>query len=97
MDNRKFVKMEKEFINGFGSWQETHFEVVDYITSIRNEDFIRGLVVETVESQGTGGLWELAEQWTDEFEKLNKNREWDGEFYDEIEEFCREKKLKTEK
>lgn len=89
--------MEKVFINGFSSWQETHFEVVDYITTIRSNDKIDGIVGERQEEQGTGGLWELAEDWTDEFEKLNGGREWDGEFYEEVEEFCRVKNYKTEK
>ena len=41
--------------------------------------------------QGTGGMYELAEELTDEFEKLNADREWDGEFFDEIEEFITSK------
>ena len=41
--------------------------------------------------QGHGGLYELAEELTDEFELLNKGRVWDGEFFDEIEEFLSEK------
>ncbi len=78
----------KEFINGFTSWQETHFEIVDFITTIRSADKLTGVIAEVQERQGTGGLWELAETWTNEFEKINEGREWDGEFYDEIEEFC---------
>lgn len=89
--------MEKVFVNGFSSWQETHFEVADYITTIRSKDKIIGIVGKVQEEQGTGGLWELAEDWTDEFEKLNEGREWDGEFYEEVEEFCRIKNYKTEK
>jgi hypothetical protein len=42
-------------------------------------------------SQGTGGIYELAEQWTDEFENLHLDQEWDGEFFDEIEKFCNSK------
>jgi hypothetical protein len=33
----------------------------------------------------------LANDLTDEFELLNKDREWDGEFFDEIERFLDEK------
>lgn len=32
-------------------------------------------------------MYELAEELTDKFETLNQNREWDGEFFDEIEAF----------
>jgi hypothetical protein len=81
---------EKHFPNGFPCWQETHFEVVSYMTGDINNN--PGGVVETLRSSdGTGALWQLAEDLTDEFEKLNKNREWDGEFFDEIEKFMEEK------
>lgn len=81
----------KEFVNGFDSWSETHFEVTDFIVTIRNTSNIpNGIIKDIQESQGTAGLWELAVQWTDEFENLNKGRNWeDGDFYDEIEEFCK--------
>ena len=82
---------KREFLNGFESWTETYFEVVDYITTIRSMKFIKGIIGETIVSSGTCGLWELAVKWTDEFEVLNKDREWDGEFYDEVEEFCKTK------
>lgn len=39
-------------------------------------------------TQGSTGLYVLAQQWADEFEELNKDREWDGEFFEEIEQFC---------
>lgn len=78
----------KIFVNGFTSWQETHFEIVDFITFIRKADKLTGEVKKRQEQQGTGGLYELAEEWTDEFEELHKGREWDGDFFDEIEEFC---------
>lgn len=87
------INENKKFINGFISWQETHFEVVDFITTIRVQDTLTGVIAERQESQGTGGLYELAEEWTDEFEILNKGREWDGEFFDEIEEFCKNKNI----
>lgn len=85
-------KMNKrEFLNGFESWTETYFEVVDYITTIRSMKFITGIIGETIASNGTCGLWELAVKWTDEFEVLSKDREWNDEFYDEVEEFCKTK------
>jgi hypothetical protein len=80
-----------KFINGFTSWQETHFEVVSVITHIWRLDNLYGLVAERHEAQGTGGLYELAKELTDEFEKMNEERQWDGEFFDEIEEFLNTK------
>jgi hypothetical protein len=82
----------KEFPNGFASWQETHYEVVAAITSIALDDDNKdNLVYKTYREDGLGGLYELAEELTDEFELLNKDREWDGEFFEEIERFLDEK------
>lgn len=84
--------MEKEFVNGFASWQETHFEIVSVITNeMRKEPISSKVVDDRYAAQGTGGMYELAEELTDEFENLNKDRNWDGEFFDEIEKFIQEK------
>lgn len=83
--------MEKIFPNGFASWQETHYEVVKAIEVEQGKDAPKGIVKERHEAQGHGGLYELAEELTDEFEKLNEGRKWDGEFFDEIDEFINKK------
>lgn len=87
----------REFPNGFTSWHETHFEVVQFITGILSGRFEDNdnEVMKTQYAVGHGGLYELAESWTDEFETLNKDREWDGEFFDEIEAFCDKKNKPT--
>lgn len=83
----------KTFPNGFESWQETHFEIVSYIYELRNNPPIESNIIEEIQlNKGIGGFYELAEDLTDEFELINKDREWDGEFFDEIEDFL-EKKL----
>lgn len=82
------AEQEKVFPNGFASWQETHFEVVQAITTTFSRDeLLEGIVFERHRAQGHGGLYELAEELTDKFEEKNKGREWDGEFFDEIAEF----------
>jgi hypothetical protein len=85
----------KEFPNGFASWQETHYEVVAAITNEiaydHYSEFRDDLIRITLREKGHGGLYELANDLTDEFELLNKGREWDGEFFDEIERFLDEK------
>lgn len=49
-------------------------------------------VLEDIENtKGRGGMWEFAEQLTDEFIKKYEDFEWDGEFFDKIDEFLREK------
>jgi len=77
----------KQFPNGFTSWVESHFEIVKAIAIELIEDEPQGIVGKVVNEKGTGGLYELSENLTDEFEELNKGREWDGEFFDEIELF----------
>lgn len=86
--------MKKQFPNGFASWQETHYEVVSEITTqlmLYFEQNLCNAVGERYEAQGRGGMYELAEELTDEFELLNKGRDWDGEFFDELESFLSSK------
>jgi hypothetical protein len=73
-----------KFPNGVTSYLETHFEIVSHIE--RNWESNKHLLV-IQQQQGHGGFYELAEEITDAFELKNKGREWDGEFFDEIEEF----------
>jgi len=80
----------KHFPNGFASWQETHYEVVQAITIELTADK-RGLVAQRHEAQGHGGLYALAEELTDEFEAIHEGHEWDGEFFETIEEWLNEK------
>lgn len=80
----------KEFPNGFTSWMETHHEVVSAIAIELNKDETTSQIIsEWKEAQGTGGMYELAKELTDKFEKANKGREWDGDFFDEIEAFLK--------
>jgi hypothetical protein len=85
--------MEKHFPNGFTSWQETHYEIVSMISfQTRLPDSQQSeLIRDTYAAKGTGGMYELAEELTDEFETLNEGRIWDGEYFDEIEEFINQK------
>lgn len=80
-----------EFVNGFDSWHETHFEMVQAIAIEHSKDEPQGVVKERHDAQGHGGLYELALELTNEFEELNKGREWDGEYFQEVEDFLTEK------
>lgn len=76
----------------FGSYLETHFEIVEHIALNRNDNKTAiGKYYDSEMSEGTGGLYILAEKWTDEFETINKGRTWDGEYFDEIEDFLKKK------
>lgn len=83
--------MEKQFPNGFTSWAETHHEIVSAVTEIMLTDHLPTALEEIQLSQGTGGIYEFCIDLADEFEELNRGREWDGEFFDEIEAFINQK------
>jgi hypothetical protein len=82
----------KHFPNGFSSWQETHFEIVQAITLEHIQDKRTGLVAYRHEAQGIGGLYELAEELTDEFEAIHEGETWeDMGFFETLENFIDEK------
>lgn len=85
-------QFNKKFPNGLTNWIETHHEVVAFIASQLMSRTGEDCEIMKVEyTQGTGGIYDLAEEWTDEFEATHLDREWDGEFFDEIEKFCNSK------
>lgn len=86
------MEIDKKLPNGFSNWQETHFEIVCAIAIELNKDtFDSKVIADRHEAQGRGGIYELAEELTDEFEAKNEGREWDGEYFDEIDLFIKEK------
>jgi hypothetical protein len=76
-----------EFTNGFDAWQETHYEIVQAITIEHIKDEPTGTVRKRHDEQGHGGLYELANELTNLFEKENEGKEWDGDYFDTIDEF----------
>lgn len=80
---------KNQFPNGFTSWQETHYEVVSFLTLSldREDDPFYEIVSKIVEEWGVAYLKEYASNMTDKFEKLHYNRNWDGEFFEELESF----------
>ena len=90
---------EFKFPNGFESWHETHFEICAAINTRQTQNFAKktadckGLVFDSQEGEGFPALYSLALHLTNEFEILHKGREWDGEFFEAIEEFIESKNL----
>jgi hypothetical protein len=70
----------------FESWHETHYEIASYFSDIFF-DTCKQEIAENYANQGTGYLYELAKDLTNKFEEIHKDRVWDGEFIDEIDEF----------
>lgn len=85
------MKVEKPFPNSFGDWCETYYEVVKAIEAEQRKNTPEGVVGNRYAEQGYGGLYEFAEELTDEFERTNQGRVWDGDFFDTIDEFMQKK------
>jgi len=82
------MKKKKNFPNGFDSWLETFYEIVTTINErYETENPFAPLALEVSYKGGRGFRRLLAEAMTDEFENMNKGREWDGGFFDEVDDF----------
>lgn len=77
----------KTFPNGFRSWAETHHEIVSIITLHRSAKSTPEKLTKIQEQHGSTGFHDLCVELTDVFEDMNKGRQWDGEFWEEIEQF----------
>lgn len=91
---RLYLIKKVKFPNGFRSWMETFAEVYEFITLERQKPSLKGVMKEVQEQSGTCGFYDLAQEWTAEFEAIYFKREWDGEFFEEVEEFCKKKNFK---
>ena len=67
---------EKDFVNEFSNWIETYFEIVKAIGVELTKAEPRGIIGKRYFEQGTGGMNELAEELTDEFERKYIGVEW---------------------
>jgi len=81
-----------KFPNGLSNWIETHHEVVSHL--VLTEGFPESKAAKTMQDQGTGGVYELAEALTDKFENENKGVLWGSEegleYFEAIEKFLNE-------
>lgn len=57
-------------------WIETHHEIVNLITIQFFNDIECGVVFKTQQERGQGGIYELAEDWTNEFQEKYKDEIW---------------------
>ena len=81
------------FPTDFDSWQQTHYEIIEHLitlTRLKPEEqpnFFRMLYSRL----GKAVCFKMAKDWTDEFEKKNKNRHWEDDFLEEVEHFLQQK------
>lgn len=89
------VKKIKEF--DLNSYLETYYEVVSFINRTVEdwEGDTDSSVNNTLGHKGRGGLWELATEWTNEFQEKYKDYDWeDATWFDTLEDFLTEKNTK---
>ncbi len=70
---------EKHFPNGFESWAETHHEIVSEINRVMDTLGGTPRLNEIQDSQGSHGMYSLAIELTDQFERDNQGVEWGSE------------------
>lgn len=75
--------------NGFVSWNETLLEIASHVYYVLDQQNGISLITKTRETEGITGVHELIINWAKEFENMNIGREWDGEFFEEIEKFVK--------
>jgi hypothetical protein len=74
-----------KFVNGFDSWIETYSEVSRIIREVIEQE--NPIIQSQYEQTGYGLIYELSIKITDEFETMYKGKEWDGDWFDTLEEF----------
>lgn len=81
----------KNFPNGFRSWMETFYEVSNYVNEQLNT---KGSSIAAIcEAYGSDLAYSIAEKTTDQFEAKNIGRIWDGEWWEEVQEFVKQQKI----
>ena len=69
---------------GFREWAETHHQIVCTIHAMINNDTMPNKLLDIVDKDGLGGLYELGIELTNEFCRIYENEEWDGDWVDTI-------------
>ena len=69
---------------GFREWAETHHQIVCTIHALINNDTMPNKLLDIVDKDGLGGLYELGIELTNEFCRIYENEEWDGDWVDTI-------------
>lgn len=81
-------KPEHVFPNGFTSWMETFFEVVNIMTGMIQKEPMPVGISDLYESQGHCVLYGIAEKLTDNFEVQTQGNNWEeDDWYEEIEKY----------
>ena len=69
---------------GFRDWAETHHQIVCTIHAMINNDTMPNKLLDIVDKDGLGGLYELGIELTNKFCNVYENHVWDGNWIDTI-------------
>ena len=84
-------KLVTEYKDELSDYLETYHEITRCIWEAIDSDFLNEIKL-VYDQNGTGAMYELAKAFTDEFQRIHHARQWDGDFFDEIETFMNTKK-----
>jgi hypothetical protein len=90
LDTQMIAAPDKVAVNNAVEYLETYHEITAFITLALYE-MQDCVVTQRYAEQGHGGMYELAEEWANEFHEMYADREWDGEWLDTITEFFNSK------
>lgn len=77
---------KKTFPNGFQSWQETYYKVVEHLS--HSDENPECAAYFAASEGGTGRLFELAEQIADDFELCHQGETWEEkDYFDTLQSF----------
>lgn len=74
---------------GFRDWAETHHEIVCTIHAFINNDIMPNKLLDIVDKDGIGGLYDLGINLTNKFCNIYENHVWDGDWVDTIIQFTK--------
>ena len=74
-------------LKNFRSWAETHHLIVTEIALLTD---VEGSLPNRLRSEGgITALFDLSIKLTDDFERIYRDVEWDGEYFDTVESFLK--------
>jgi hypothetical protein len=85
----------KYFYNGFAEWLKVHNNVLQYMHRNWGAKLV-GLSIKNTQEKDTIDIYELAENWTNEFELQYRGQDWNRANFDSaITNFCEERMIIT--
>jgi hypothetical protein len=75
------AQFDSQFPNGLEDYLENHYVIANII-----EEEV-GIIQRYINRYGSGELWSIAKDITDAFTKEYKDKSWEGNYYDTLQDF----------